>query len=129
MPIDVNRPDQVESAYDSIRGAAADPNIDKLTQQELLKGIGQLDAISGHWGDNLDFVGSQINKLNDIMMGARAGTGVYAVRKINENQRNVVAAQPGRAQLLAARLGAKRQAQPGQNQNDLGDNSQLGSFF
>lgn len=127
MPIDPSNIGQATAAYDAIRGAGVDPNIDKLTQKELLKGISELDSVRGHWGDNLDFVGTQLNKLNDIMMGARAGTGVYAVRKINENQRNVVAAQPGRAQLLAARLGAQR-TQAG-NSNELGDNSQLGSFF
>lgn len=123
----------VANAYDTIGASLSDPNLDAITRGELAQGYAQITATKGTWGVNDPT--STINSLIDTIDNARNGVGVYGVRKINENQKNLISAQPGRAQLTAAKLGAARQGGngPGPANGQAGglgaNGSPLGNFF
>lgn len=119
----------VSNAYDSIGASLSDPNLDAITRGELAQGYAAITATKGTWG--IHDPTPTINSLLDTIDAARNGTGIYGVRKINENQKNLVSAAPGRSQLTAAKLGAARgSGATNQQQGGLGANgSPLGSFF
>lgn len=75
------------SAYNDALGG---DNLDALSRQEILS-MYQSGASSA------DLAGK--------LQAAREGKGVYGVRKINENMKNVIAVNPGRSQLMKLGLG------------------------
>ncbi len=86
--------------------AQSDPNVDPVTKQELAKGLAKANS------DGLGNYG-QIDELLQALSAAKSGIGIYGIRKINENQKNLLASSPGRAQLTPS----------------LGGQSTLGSFY
>lgn len=64
--------------------ALADNTLDAKTRQELA------DLYAG---------GTNSANIAATLSAARAGKGIYAVRKINQNQQTLAAAQPGRSQI------------------------------
>ncbi len=133
-PSKITNPNDIQSVldgYKTVQNSLSDPNLDALTRGDLAKGFASVAATKGTWGTN-DPVPTLNNLLSTIDQ-ARQGIGMYGVRKINENQKSILASQPGRMQLTAQRLGAARQNSQNQQQgsgSDLGANtSPLGSFF
>jgi hypothetical protein len=59
---------------------------------------GTLDSTTNNEITNL-LEGGDPYQAGRILAAAKKGTGVYAVRKINENQKKLIDARPGRAQL------------------------------
>lgn len=108
--VDQNQINQNAKDVQDLKNAQSDPNIDPVTKSELAKGVaGATNTGKGDYGINY----GDVSQLLDQLAAAKAGTGLYGVRKVNQAQKNLITSSPGRAQLTPS----------------LGGNSTLGSFF
>lgn len=81
--------DLLHQKYQGERGAMlqdaySDKTIDKTSKKDIAK---------------LEKSGGRNDQLKSLIEAARSGKGIYAVRKIDQAQRNIVADMPGRRQL------------------------------
>lgn len=144
MPLNSNDPVATQNAITQLGAAGSDKNIDDITKQQISQGLDQFyngDYGKGKgvfdyndWGQR----SSIISNLYDILQSADAGKGVYGVRMINQNQKNMVAAMPGRAALLSSKYGQGSAGSGGTLGGGTGANANgtspsgsksLGSFF
>lgn len=143
MPVNINDPTATQNAITQLGAAGSDKNIDDITKQQIAQGLdqfyngdyglgpGKYDYNS--WGQR----GGIISNLYDILQSADAGKGVYGVRMINQNQKNMVTAMPGRAALLSSKYGQGSAGSGGTLGGGTGANAgatpggskSLGSFF
>lgn len=77
--------EEAQARSDVFNASLQDNDIDSKTRQELAE-------LYDGGASSVDIA----NKLN----AARSGKGIYAVRKINQNEKSIYAQQPGRKQLL-----------------------------
>lgn len=131
-------PEQGNANYqqynNTIADALSDPNLDAITKGQLAKSVAQLNALQDapHSYDSADNPISDLqSNILDTIQAARSGTGVYGVRKLNENQRNLVAAMPGRQQLIAAKFqaGGTNGTNNSPTGQALGSSSPVGNSF
>lgn len=83
-----------QARSDAYGEALTNTNIDEVTRSELI---------------NLYNNGTSSTQLQSILTAAKEGKGLYAVRKIVENNAAVMRSMPGRTQLVSLGAGIVRQ--------------------
>lgn len=104
---------QNKENLDKLTAAQNDPNVDALTKRDIAKGLAAPIDPNTPTGTVGGVATGTIDQLISILSQSKSGSGIYGVRKINEAQRNIAAAYPGRSQTTPS----------------LGGGSKLGSFF
>lgn len=109
---DLNPLNAMSHFYSSVSGNSTEPNdtqMNDLTKKKYQKERSQLlnDAFTDPTIDRttkneinaLNTGNAGNDKISDLIKRAREGKGIYAVRKVDQAQRSLIADMPGRRQL------------------------------
>lgn len=108
-----NSVSDIQNAVNALTAATTDKNLDDITKQQLQQGLDYVQQNNGGLPSDAlaaGIVSSPENRatlasLYDTLQAAQTGTGIYGVRSVNQAQRNIVQAMPGRSQLIASKFG------------------------